>query len=63
MAKVEFVAIEAEDGVRDGGEGYRVEVDGKVVIDQLRNRDMDIGSYALNPLWAALGATVGFDYD
>lgn len=42
MKEAMFVAIEDEDGNREGDAGWRVEVDGVTVIDYIN--DLDIGN-------------------
>lgn len=63
MTNVEFIALPAPDGSRDGEGGWQVKVDGKVVIERLRNSQTDIADNALNPLWAALGVNLTFDQE
>lgn len=62
MAKVTFVAIEDEDGIRDGSVGWKIYVDGVEVIDYISGSDMDLADSHLDPLWKAIGAELKFDY-
>lgn len=46
----------------DGEGPWIVSIDGRVIIDHLRSKDMNPASPALDPLWAALGAEVIFEW-
>ena len=61
MPNVRFVALADSSGDRDGEGGWRVNVDGVTVIDSID--DLDVSNNELNPLWAALGVEMQFDYD
>ncbi len=60
MHKIEFIAIE-KSGIRDGTHGYKVHVDGTQVIDRIY--DLDMANAELDPVWAALGIDLEFDWD
>jgi hypothetical protein len=61
MKRVEFRARGAEDGTRDGEGGWDVFVDGALVIEDID--DLDVGNRDFDPLWAAMGAVVEFNFD
>ena len=61
MKKVVFEALKGEDGNREGDDGWRVLVDGEVVIDY--TDDLDVAWTGFQALWSKLGIDVEFDYD
>lgn len=61
MKTVTFEAIEGENGEREGEDGWRVLVDGKEIIEKVR--DTDIAANHFDVLWNVLGIKVEFDYD
>ena len=61
MKTVRFVALPDPDGNRDGGNGWQVEVDGKIIIQSIN--DLDIGNNSFKKLWQALDINFKFDFD
>ena len=63
MKQLRFVAIQnEEDGSRDGEEGWKVFIDDAEVC-MVDNDEMDVSDTALDPIWAALGVEIKFDFD